>query len=162
MIEEKDTAQIPGGVVIPPEVVAMGKAARAKRAKTLAELPVYRDSANLLLNVTEVVMRSPASLRKFHDELIATCFEILNSLGMADASRNPEQRVEYINCALSLVYTVKSSFAVLRKLGILGKDAHNKRRDLTKRIIAQLVGWRDYTRGEGAGPHVQPETKEGR
>ena len=162
MIKENDTAQIPDGVVIPPEVIALGKAVRAKRAKTLAELPVYRDSANLLLAIAEVVKRSGAPLRKFYDEMTASAFEILNSIGMADSSRNPEQRVEYINCAISLVSTVRTAFKVLCKLGIVSKDFNNKQRALTKRIVAQLVGWRDYTRGEGAEPDVQPETREGK
>lgn len=150
----------PDGVEIPPEVIALGKAVRAKRAKTLAELPVYRDSVNLLLVVAGMVMRSPNSLRKFYDEMIASTFEMLNSIGMADSSRDRGLRVEYLNCTLSLANTVKSAFTVLKKLGILSKDADNKQKALVKRIIAQLVGWRDYTLGEGAASDVTTEKKE--
>lgn len=138
------------GVVIPNEVIADSRVKKAKRGKTLSELPVYRDTANLLGVVAAMVMRSPVAMRKFYDELIAALFEMLFSIGLADLSKgNPGQRIECINSTLSLAYAVKTSFAVLRKLGILTREADNKQRALVKRIIAQLVGWRDYTRSEG-------------
>ena len=156
MEKKEEYGQKPNGVVIPEEVIADSRVKKAKRGKTLSELPVYRDTANLLVVVADMVARSPVALRKFYDELLAALFEMLFSIGLADFSKeNPVQRVECINSTLSLAYAVKTSFAVLRKLHILTKDADNKQRALVKRIIAQLVGWRDYTRSEGVESGVQ-------
>ena len=137
------------GVEIPPETVVDSNAKKAKRVRTLAELPVGRDAVNLLAEIAQTVMNGPNSLRKHYDEMTHAAFELITSIGMADLSRDSEQRVEYINCALALVNTVRSAFTVLRRCGILAKDTDNKQKALVKRIVAQLVGWRDYTRAQG-------------
>ena len=137
------------GVEIPQETIADSNAKKAKRVKTLAELPVSRDAVNLLGEVTLAVKNGPHSLRKYYDEMTHASFELITSIGMADLSRDPEQRVEYINCTLALVNTVRAGFTVLRRVGLLQKDTDNKQKALVKRIIAQLVGWRDYTRVQG-------------
>ncbi len=139
------------GVVVPPETVADSNAKKAKRVRTLAELPVSRDAVSLLGEVMLAVKNGPNSLRKYYDEMMHASFELITSIGMADLSRDPEQRVEYINCTLALVNTVRSGFAALRKVGLLQKDTDNKQKSLVRRIIAQLVGWRDYTRIQGVG-----------
>ena len=54
----------------------------------------------------------------------------------------------------------KSYITTLRKAGILSEDAKNKLVALVKRIIAQLVGWREKTRGEGAVPSVKTKNPE--
>lgn len=54
----------------------------------------------------------------------------------------------------------KTYFTALRKAGLLPKDADNKLMSLVKRIIAQLVGWRAKTRGEGAIPSVMTKNPE--
>ena len=56
----------------------------------------------------------------------------------------------YINCALVLVYEIKRDFVILARLNILtDKDLSNKSKSLIKGIIAQLIGWRDYTIADG-------------
>ena len=148
------------GVEIPPETVADSSAKKAKRVKTLAELPVNRDAVSLLEEVSRTVKDGPNSLRKHFDEMTHAAFEIITSIGMADLSRDSEQRVEYINCALALVNAVRSGFTVLRRFGIMPKDTDNKQRALVKRIIAQLVGWRDYTSVQGAESRPKTQNEE--
>lgn len=143
--------------MIPQEAIAVSDAAKAKREKTLAQLPVFRTASNLLFVVTGVVKDGPRSLRRFYDCMLADVSEVLKAIGMADVSRNPGDRVWYIDSALVLVYVVRQQYLVLHRLGLIEKDADKKTRGLVKSIIAQLVGWRDYTRSEGAYPSVEHE-----
>ena len=153
--------QILQGVAIPTEAVAKSNALKAKRGKTLASLPVFRDAASLLLDVILIVKGGPRSLRGFYDEVIGNTTEIMKTIGMADASLwGPEDRIWYLNNAISLAEVEKTYITTLRKAGILSEDAKNKLVALVKRIIAQLVGWREKTRGEGAVPSVKTNNPE--
>ena len=153
--------QILQGVAIPTEAVAKSNALKAKRGKTLASLPVFRDAASLLLDVILIVKGGPRSLRGFYDEVIGNTTEIMKTIGMADASLwSPEDRIWYLNNAISLAEVEKTYITTLRKAGILSEDAKNKLVALVKRIIAQLVGWREKTRGEGAVPSVKTNNPE--
>ena len=153
--------QILQGVAIPTEAVAKSNALKAKRGKTLASLPVFRDAASLLLDVILIVKGGPRSLRGFYDEVIGNTTEIMKTIGMADASLwSPEDRVWYLNNAISLAEVEKSYFTALRKAGLLPKDSDDKQKALVKRIIAQLVGWRAKTQGEGAVPSVKTNNPE--
>lgn len=153
--------QILQGVAIPAEAVAKSNALKAKRGKTLASLPVFRDAASLLLDVILIVKGGPRSLRGFYDEVIGNTTEIMKTIGMADASLwSPEDRIWYLNNAISLAEVEKSYITTLRKAGILSEDAKNKLVALVKRIIVQLVGWREKTRGEGAVPSVKTNNPE--
>ena len=153
--------QILQGVAIPPEAVAKSNALKAKRGKTLARLPVFRDAASLLLGVILIVKGGPRSLRGFYDEMISNTTEIMKTIGMADASLwSPEDRIWYLNNAISLAEVEKSYITTLRKAELLPKDTDAKMVSLVKRIIAQLVGWREKTRGEGAVPSVKTNNPE--
>lgn len=148
------------GVEIPQEAIAASNAAKAKREKSLAQLPVFRTASNLLFVVTGVVKAGPRSLRRFYDGIFSDVSEVLKSIGMADASRNGEDRAWYIDSALVLTYVVRQQIAVLFKLGLVEKDSHNKMKGLLRSIVAQLIGWRDYTRSGGAVTSVEPVSDE--
>lgn len=154
MMQEK-LSQSFHGVEIPQSAIEASNAAKAKREKTLAQLPVFRTASNLLYVVSGVVKCGPRSLRRFYDCMLADVTETMKAVGMADVSRNPDDRVWYIDSALVLTYVVRQQYLVLHRLGLIEKDADKKMRGLVKSIIAQLVGWRDYTRSEGAVPSVE-------
>ncbi|MBR4533871.1 MAG: hypothetical protein IKO85_04935 [Bacteroidaceae bacterium] len=138
------------GVVIPPSTIEDSNTKKMKSKKTLAQLPVYRDAANLKYIVTALLADSPRKLTKFYDQMLATVSELKKSIGMADISRNPTDRVWYLECARVLMQDVSDDFTTLRKLEVMpSKDLDNKAKALVKKIIAQLVAWRDYTSGEG-------------
>ena len=140
-----------GGVVIPQSVIEASNAKKQKQKKTLAQLPVYRATANLKFIVTALVVKSPNKLRKFFDQMLGTVSEISKSIGLADISRNPQDRVWYLESALVLVNEVRNDFTILRQLQVIvDKDLDNKAKAMVRSIIAQLVAWRDYTNGEGA------------
>ncbi len=146
----KDLNQNFRGVEIPQSVVESSDASKAKREKTLAQLPVFRTASNLLFVVAGVMKCGPNSIRKFFDEILTDVAEMMKAIGMADASRNPEDRSWYIDSAIVLAYVVRQELIVLLKLEVIGKDTHNKMKALVRSVVAQLVGWRGYTRSEGA------------
>lgn len=147
----QDISQEKMGVVIPASTVEDSNAKKEKQKRTLAQLPVYRSVANLKFIVTALVVKSPNKLRKFFDQMLGNISEISKSIGLADISRNPQDRVWYLECSLVLVNEVRNDFTILRKLEVLvDKDLDNKAKALVRSIIAQLVAWRDYTSSEGA------------
>lgn len=138
------------GVVIPDKAVSFSKEKKKAKKKTLAQLPVYRDVSNLKYIITSLICKSPNKLRGYYDEELSNISEISKSIGFANIARNVDERVWYINCALVLVYEIKRDFVILARLNILtDKDLSNKSKSLIKGIIAQLIGWRDYTIAEG-------------
>ena len=138
------------GVVIPAATIAESNAKKQKARKTLAQLPVYRSAANLKFVVTALVVKSPNKLRKFFNQMLMNVSEISKAIGMADISRNPQDRVWYQESAMILVNEVRNDFTILRRLEVIvDKDLDNKSKALVKSILAQLVAWRDYTSGEG-------------
>ena len=145
----RDEKQVEG-VVIPPETVAASNAKKAKAKKTLAELPVYRASANLKFVIVTMMSKGPRRLSKFFDEMLVTASEASKSIGLADATRNSDDRVWYINSALTLVYELRTDLTILQRLGVIGRDTENKAKSLARSVIAQLVAWRDYTGNRGA------------
>lgn len=141
-----------GNSVVIPEHIARESDAKKKAKRTLAQLPVYRSVANLKFIVTQLMEKSPRKLTKFFDQMLDTISEAKKAIGMADVSRNPDERAWYLECARVLVQDASDDFTILRKLEtpIFGKDADNKAKALVKSIVAQLVAWRDYTSNEGA------------
>ena len=99
-----------GGVVIPPQTVAQSNATKAARKKTMAQLPVYRAACNLLYVIVIITKRCPKSIRKFTDQIIYDCTELIKAIGMADTSREIEMRVHYINTALVLINSMGAEF----------------------------------------------------
>ena len=86
---EQDNGEMKG-VVIPAATVEDSNTKKKKVKKTLAQLPVYRATANLKFIVTALVAKSPNKLRKFFDQMLCNVSEISKSIGMADVSRNPQ------------------------------------------------------------------------
>ena len=173
-MEVHGQTEVTDGVVVPAATVAASTAKKQRQKKTLAQLPVYRAAANLLYVVAAIVKVSPKHLRKFFDLMMCDIAEVQKAIGMADISRTEEDRVWYINSALVLMTGEKMYFTILQKLEVMpmkrrspgdktaehtackidsvdrvSRDLTNKVDALVKSIIAQLVAWRDYTRGEG-------------
>ena len=112
MQEEKDYTEVP------QHIVAESENKKAKRRKTLPELPVYRGSANMKFIITKVMVGAPRKFAKFFDEMIITASEVSKSIGLADNStRNWEERVWYINCAIVLTYNIRNDFKILQQIG---------------------------------------------
>lgn len=138
-----------GGVVIPRETVVDSERKKQGKRKTLAQLPVYRDASKLKYTAMMLVLVSANKLRGFYDELLRELTEVRNLIGFADVARTVEDRTGNINCALVLMTGINEDFKSLRDGCVISKDEFNKIVSLEKRIVAQLIGWRDYTNSEG-------------
>ena len=172
----------PTGVVIPQLTVEESNTKKSKGKKTLAQLPVYRASANLKYIVATLMANSPRSLTKFFDQMLCTASEVKKTIGMASISRNPEERAWYLDCGCVLVQDLSDDFTTLRRIEkpskkkggnddagdadkthrvpLVGKDLDNKVKSLLKSIRSQLVAWRDYTMNEGVNSLTDSERKE--
>lgn len=145
-----DSGQSAQGVVIPQQTIADSDTKKRGKKKTLAQLPVYRALANMKYLVAWMMQRSPKKMTKYFDQMLQTVSEAKRSVGLADISRNPADRMWYQECARVLVQDLADDFTTLRKLEVVvDRDLDNKAKSLVKSITAQLVAWRDYTRGEG-------------
>lgn len=150
MEQQAVTGQNGQGVVIPRETVEASTEKKRKARKTLAQLPVYRGLANMKYMVAWMMQKSPRKLSKYFDQMLQTVSEAKRSVGMADISRNWQDRTWYQECARILVQDLADDFTTLRRLGVIvDKDMDNKAKSVLKSITAQLVAWRDYTRSEG-------------
>ena len=152
MNTESNTQEDFNGVVVPQNTIEDSDAKKKKSKKTLAQLPVYRATANLKFVIVSMMQTSPKKLLKFFDQMLVTVAEAKKAIGMADIARNQQDRAWYLDCARVLIQDLSDDFTTLRKLPapIIGRDLDNKAKALVTGVIAQLVAWRDYTRNEGA------------
>ena len=146
----KQVVRSKGGVVIPNETVADSERKKQSKRKTLSQLPVYRDASRLKYVTVLLVLKGAKKLSGFYDDLLRELTEVRNLIGFADYSRTAEDRTGNINSALVLITGAKEDFKALRDGGVISKDEYNKIESLVNRIVAQLIGWRDYTNNEGA------------
>ena len=148
----------------------------------MAQLPVYRASANLKFIVATLMAKSPRSLTKFFDQMLGTASEVKKSIGLASISRTPDERAWYLDCANVMVQDLSDDFTTLRRIEmpskkkadkadgsdadkshrvpLVGRDLDNKVKALMKSIKSQLVAWRDYTTNEGVNSETDSERKE--
>lgn len=143
MTEQKEMAYV-------PQQTAQASKAKKRQRRTLSQLQVYRDVSNMKFLVAKQMLTAPRKLAKFYDELLMTVSEVKKSIGLADASRDTETRIWYQDCALVLIQDVQDDFTILHNLDEVSTDRWKKTKALAKGIAAQLIAWRDYTRGEGA------------
>ncbi|MGM9759467.1 MAG: hypothetical protein ACI30I_05045, partial [Parabacteroides sp.] len=121
---------------------------KAKRMKTTAQLPAFRDSSNFIYMTTVMTDKCPRKLIKFADEFIKTACEISKSIALANETRGTD-RAMYISNAIALLYVSKSYIVILNKRGIVSKDDKNKTAKEADKLLAQLIAWRDFTSRQG-------------
>lgn len=134
---------------VPTETAATSREKKRQR-RSLTQLQVYRDISNMKFLIAKQMLTAPRRLAKFYDGLLMTTSEAKKCIGLADASRDAETRVWYQNCAMVMMQDVQDDFMILHSLNEVGTDKWKKTKALAKGIAAQLIAWRDYTRGEGA------------
>lgn len=117
--------------------------------RATTQIPVFRDAGNLLYYATVIMEKAPRSLRRFVDCVINDADEICKAIALADVNRD-DQRCFYIEAAISNAYVVQMHAEIAWRHHVIDKDMKNKMQALVKRIIAQLVAWRDYTQKAGS------------
>lgn len=137
-----------GGVVIPQEAVADSNA-KKKAHRTLRQLPIYRDMANLKYMVVSLYDRVPRRLTKYIDTMLATVSEAKKCVGLAEATKSMDDRAQYLTLARVFVEDIQDDVIILFKKNVISKSLENQMKGQVRAIVAQCVAWRDYTNGQG-------------
>ena len=139
---------LPDGVVISQETIADSTAKKQAR-RTLRQLPLYRDMANLKYLIVQLYNATPRKYTKYIDTILMTACEAKKCVGLGEASRDPNERAQYLSMARVMAEDIHDDFTILQKLGLISKHTDKKMKSLAKGIVAQCVAWRDYARSEG-------------
>lgn len=141
-------------VLIPQETIADSKE-KKRQHKTLRQLPLYRDLANLEYMVAKLYMKLPRKMTRYLDITLNRVSEAGTCVSMAECERDPQARASYLSTARAFAEKFYDSIIILQKLNLLDKQTAKGMKNLAKGVIAQTVAWRDYTNGEGAKSDVQ-------
>ena len=148
MDEVKNTTPA-DGVVIPAATIEDSKAKKRQR-RTLRQLPLYRDMANLKYYIVRFYDTMPRKYTKYIDSMLGTASEAKKCVGLGEATVDPVARAEYLTMARVFAEDIQDDLTILRQLNQIDGSTEKKMKSLAKSIIAQAVAWRDYTRSEGA------------
>ncbi len=143
------------GVKIPEGVVENSDALkREKKPLTTAQIAAFKKAKELNFEILDLVDTLPRNLAKYSDQLISDSAELMKSVALSNENRG-EERIFYISSALGLAYSVQGYLSNLFHLSqrktrnYLVRDRFNKMKKICECEIAQLAGWRDFTRREG-------------
>lgn len=148
MEENKNVEQQSSGVVVPPEIVA-DSMKKKKARRTLRQLPLYRDMANLKYLVASLYNTMPRKMTKYIDGMLSTVSEAKKCVGLGEAAHDAAVRSEYLSMARIFIEDTHDDITILRQLKVLDKNTEKKMKSLAKSIVAQCVAWRDYTNTQG-------------
>ena len=142
---------------------------KKKVVKTTAQLPIFRDSSNLLFLLMKRMYHVPGKMVRTIDTAIHHADEIATAIAMANEFRG-EERAYYLSVAIANIHVLNnmlSSFQIIgvaskkgRADGLLGdggtktpcgfsKGEVKDMKKLTLRILAQAIGWRDSVSRQG-------------
>ena len=152
------------GVVIPEHIAKASDDKKKKRRKTLAQLPVYRASANLMYVLFSLMLTAPRKATKFLDLMLESSDRLMYLIGMADKARTTGEREVYIDEADVIARNLSRNLSMLRHIKVSGhcmdgdrmrtlpvvsKTDEDKMCALIRSITSQLVAWMSYIRKEG-------------
>lgn len=130
------------------------------RKRSTAQLPVFRDCSNLLYIVMRVMNTAPRKLTKALDETVGCATELLRSVAMANEVRGRE-RVTAINIALANANTLNTLASSLAYLGVIPKQTAKDFKKHVGRVLAQLIGWREFATQRGCVPSESARCRDG-
>jgi len=136
------------GVVIPQKTIQDSEQ-KKRQHRTLRQMPIYRDIANLKYFVVCLYERVPRKFTRYIDSILLTVSEAKKCVGLAHATRDSAMRIEYLDMVHIFVEDVQDDIKILHKMNHISKDTENKIRQLTRGIVAQAIALRDYTSGQG-------------
>lgn len=137
------------GVFIPQEAIA-GSNAKKKERRTLRQLPIYRDMSNLKSMIVDLYDILPRKMTKYADTTLGTACEAKKCIGLAEASRDSEERSDYLKTARVFVEDIIDDATILFHKKRIDKKKEKQIKDQARKVVAQCVAWRDYTNDQGA------------
>jgi hypothetical protein len=145
---EQRREQVTDGVHIPQETV-LDSTAKKKAHRTLRQLPIYRDMANLKYMVVCLYDIVPRKLTKYIDSMLVTVCEAKKCVGLAESTRNSEERAQYLTLARVFMEDTQDDVTILFKKNVISKNIEKQMKGQVRSVVAQCVAWRDYTNGQG-------------
>ena len=136
------------GVFIPQEAID-GSNAKKKAKRSLRQLPIYRDMSNLKYMVVCLYDSLPRKMTKYIDTMLSTVCEAKKCVGLAESSRDREERMQYLRLARVFVEDIHDDATILLRKKLIVKKTEQQMKAQAKSIVAQCVAWRDYTNDEG-------------
>ena len=130
------------------EDLQKGVSQRKQHFKSTAQLPVYRNAANILFLLTEVTRDVPRKLLRLTDRVLLDATELLKTIALANEYRG-EDRCYYLSLALANVQVVKTTMGIMKHMGYIRKERHALLMTKLKAVAAQVVAWRDSVKREG-------------
>ena len=134
---------------------------KARMVKTTAQLPIFRDSSNLLFLLTKRLYHVPGKMAKTLDIAIRHADEISMAVSMANEFRNDE-RAYYLSVAIANIHVLNNMLSSFQIIGVaakgnanhtqsygFSKDEVREMKKLSHRIMAQAIGWRDSVTRQG-------------
>lgn len=142
---------------------------KKKVVRTTAQLPIFRDSSNLLFLLMKRMYHVPGKMVRTLDTAIHHADEINTAIAMANEFRG-EERSYYLGVAIANIHVLNNMLASFQIIGVASKEekvedvvekgkskapcgfSKNEVKDmkkLTLRILAQAVGWRDSVSRQG-------------
>lgn len=122
--------------------------AQGTRKPTTAQLPVFRECANLLYMVMKEMYHAPRKMTKPMDEAVACATELCRSIALANEEKG-EGRVECCSIALANTNTLNVIFTSLGHLGALPSQTAKDFKRRIGRVTAQVIGWREFATRRG-------------
>lgn len=122
--------------------------AQETRKMTTAQLPVFRECANLVYLVTKEMYHAPRKMTRVVDEAVACSTELCRCVAMANEMRG-EARREYCNMALAQANTLNVLITSLGHLNAIPKQTGKDFKRRIGKVLAQVIGWREFATRQG-------------
>lgn len=122
--------------------------AQETRKRTTAQLPVFRECANLVYLVTKGMYHAPKKMTRVLDEAVACATELCRCVAMANEEKG-EARREYCNMALAQANTLNVLITSLGYLEAIPKQTGKDFKKRIGRVLAQIIGWREFATRQG-------------
>ena len=84
------------GVTIPQETIADSETKR-RAHRTLRQMPIYRDMANLKYLIVSLYNHVPRKLTRYIDGIVLTVSEAKKCVGLSHATHDSRTRIEYLD-----------------------------------------------------------------
>lgn len=128
-------------VVISQSEIDESNKHKAKRARSVAQTPAYRDATTMNMVIIQVLMSCPKKLRVSCDNLDALSNTLLSYIAIA--FDDPSARYAMLTESLAIVKTILVKLQLFRQLNVISKDDYHKVRSIGRSLIAQVSAWRN-------------------
>lgn len=153
---------------------------KKKVVKTTAQLPIFRDSSNLLFLLMKRLYHVPGKMVRTIENAIHHADEVCTAVAMANEFRG-EERAYYLSMAIANIHVLNNMLASFQIIGVaakkknedaseendgkfkiekpcgFSKDEVKDMKKLLMRVLAQAVGWRDSVSRQGQMASVNKE-----